>query len=77
MNPVALKVFYFLLQVAHAVFQLLPRGSLLKKAFPKGFGSLRNLARRILEAWRFARHVTREFLDQLFGRRIQIRFDTS
>jgi len=58
-------------------FQLLERGSLFKKAFPKGFGSLRNLARRLLDAWRYARHVTRESLTQLFGQRIQIRFNTS
>jgi hypothetical protein len=59
------------------LFQLLERGSLFKKAFPKGFGSLKNLARRILDAWRYARHVTRETLSQLFGQRIQVHINTS
>ena len=77
MNPVASKVFHFLLQIAHMLFQLLERGSLLKKTFPKGFGSLRNLARRILDAWRYAREMTRESLCRLLSKRIQIRFDTS
>jgi hypothetical protein len=76
-NPTASKVFYFLLQIAHMIFQLLERGSLLKKAFPKGFGSLKNLARRLLDAWRYARLITRESLSRLFGQRIQIRLNTS
>jgi hypothetical protein len=76
-DPTAAKVFYFLLQVAHMIFQLLERGSIFKKAFPKGFGSLKNLAAELLEAWRHVRHLTREALARLFGRRIQIRFDTT
>lgn len=76
-DPTAAKVFYFLLQIAHMIFQLLERGSILKKAFPKGFGSLKNLAAELLEAWRHVRHLTREALARLFGRRIQIRFDTT
>ena len=30
------KIFYFLMQIAHIIAQLIQRGSLLKKAFPKG-----------------------------------------
>ncbi len=38
--------------IAHIVTQLLDKGSLLRKAFPCGFGSLKDLAFRILEALR-------------------------
>lgn len=53
-NPTSAKAFYFLLQVAHVIDQLIHRGSLLNQIFPKGFGSGRNLAFRLLEAWRNA-----------------------
>jgi hypothetical protein len=76
-DPTAAKVFYFLLQVAHMIFQLLERGSLLRKAFPKGFGSLKNLAADLLEAWRNLRQFTAEAVSRLFNLRIQIRLDTS
>lgn len=70
------KVFYFLLQMAHLFFQLMIAGSLFKKYFPRGFGSLKNFAERLREAWRnsllHAQALT--LLDQL---RFQIRFDTS
>ena len=60
-------------------FQLLERGSLFKKAFPKGFGSLRNLARRLLEEGMLPAQVARtcgladlqyfnKLLRQRFGR---------
>lgn len=54
-DPTAAKVFYFLLQIAHMLAQLIDKGSLLKKAFPSGFGSAKNLSFRMLEAWRNAR----------------------
>jgi hypothetical protein len=70
------KVFYFLLQMAHLFFQLMIRGDLLKKYFPRGFGSLKNFARRLEEAWRNSLMASQvlDLLDQL---RFQIRFDTS
>jgi hypothetical protein len=37
------------------VTQLLDRGSLLRNLIPAGFGSAKNLAFRLLEAWRNAR----------------------
>ena len=46
------KIFYLLLQIAHFLFQLIEKGSLFRKAFPKGVGSLKNIAKRLLEAWR-------------------------
>ena len=54
-NPNSAKVFYLLLQVAHLLAQLLYKGSLLKRTFPAGFGSAKNLAFRLLEAWRNCR----------------------
>jgi len=70
------KVFYFLMQIAHLIFQLTEKGSLFRKAFPKGVGSLKNIAFRLLEAWRNLRLSRRGFLS-LFGGKYQIRFDTS
>jgi hypothetical protein len=48
----AAKVFYYLLQIAHLIFQLVEKGSLFRQAFPNGVGSLKNIAFRLLEAWR-------------------------
>lgn len=72
-NPTSAKIFYFLLQIAHMLAQLLDRGSLLKKAFPKGFGSLKNLAFRLLEAWRNAR-INQNAINAISHERSQIRF---
>ncbi len=70
------KVFYFLLQMAHLFFQLMVAGNLFKKYFPRGFGSLKNFAERLREAWRnsLLHEQVLRWLDQL---RFQIRFDTS
>lgn len=70
------KVFYFLLQMAHLFFQLMVAGNLFKKYFPRGFGSLKNFAERLREAWRnsLLHEQVLHLLDQL---RFQIRFDTS
>ncbi|MGH7599712.1 MAG: transposase family protein [bacterium] len=70
------KVFYFLLQMAHLFFQLMIRGNLLKKYFPCGFGSLKNFAERLREAWRNSLIHAQALilLDQL---RFQMRLDTS
>ena len=77
-NPTSAKVFYFLLQLAHIIAQLLEKGSLLKKAFPGGLGSGKNLAFRLLEAWRNA-SLTASALKAILQWRSQIRFyaDTS
>lgn len=75
-NPTAAKVFYFLLQIAHLLSQLMAHGSLFRQAFPKGVGSAKNLAFRLLEAWRNLRRTPAEILDLLAGC-FQIRFDTS
>jgi hypothetical protein len=75
-NPTAAKVFYFLLQIAHLLSQLMAHGSLFRQAFPKGVGSAKNLAFRLLEAWRNLRLTPAEYLTLSAGR-FQIRFDTS
>ena len=70
------KVFYFLLQMAHLFFQLMVAGSLLRKYFPRGFGSLKNFAERLREAWRNSLIDAQALilLDQIC---FQIRLDTS
>ena len=73
-NETSAKIFYFLLQIAHTIFQLIEKGSLFKKAFGKGVGSAKNLAFRLLEAWRNARFSKEGFLER---KQIQIRFDSS
>jgi hypothetical protein len=75
-NPTAGKLFYLLLQVAHLIFQLIELGSLFRKSFPAGVGSSKNLAQRLLEAWRNLR-LTSLDLQQMLARRLQIRFDSS
>ena len=75
-NETAAKVFYYLLQIAHIIFQLLEKGSLFRRAFPKGVGSLKNIAFRLLEAWRNLQLSPYGFLN-LFNGRFQIRFDSS
>jgi hypothetical protein len=72
----ARKIFYFLLQIAHLLFQLIEKGSPFRKAFPKGVGSLKNIAFRLLEAWRNLRLTPQAFCS-LYQGRYQIRFDSS
>jgi hypothetical protein len=67
------KVFYLLLQMAHLLAQLIEHGSLFRQAFPQGVGSAKNIAFRLLEAWRNLRlhpHDVQRMLDA----RVQIRF---
>jgi len=75
-NDTARKVFYYLLQIAYLIFQLIEKGSLFRQAFPQGVGSLRNIASRLLEAWRNLRLSPKAFCN-LYSGRYQIRFDTS
>lgn len=75
-NERGMKNYYLLLQIACTIIQLIEKGSLLKKAFPKGLGSAKNLARLLLEAWR-NQPMSPEVYRNLCDARIQIRFDTS
>lgn len=59
-DPEVLKAYYYLLQIAHMILQVLEAGSLLRRlaaAYQQTpwqlFGSLKNLARRLLEAFRY------------------------
>lgn len=71
-----MKNYYLLLQIAHLVMQLLDRGRLLAKVFPRGLGSVKNLAWRLLEALRHATLTPDQYHD-LCTRACQIRFDSS
>jgi len=78
-DPERLKAYYYLLQIAHMMLQLLERGSLVRRLAQEIgktpvtlFGSLRNIARRFLEALRYTR-----WPDEEGAPAIQVRFDTS
>jgi len=75
-DPSARKVFYLLLQLACIIFQLMEKGSLLQDAFPNGWGAAKNLAFRLLEAWRNLVISAADLL-RLGEGKYQIRFDTS
>jgi hypothetical protein len=75
-HPNSAKIFYFLLQIAHLLAQLLGKATLLKRDFPGGFGSAKNLAFRLLEAWRNAR-MTQVDITVVLQQRLQMRFDSS
>ena len=72
-HPTSAKVFYLLLQLAHTLAQLIAHGSLLRQACPAGVGSAKNLAWRLLEAWRNAR-LTAQHIQLWLDTRVQIRF---
>lgn len=74
-----LKAYYYLLQIAHMILQLLEKGSLLKHVARKAgkrpldlFGSLKNIARRLLEAFRYCL-LPDEAFDPKAAAAIQIR----
>jgi hypothetical protein len=75
-DPNSAKVFYFLLQIAHLLAQLLYKATLLKRDFLDGLGSAKNLAFRLLEAWRNI-HINQADIAALLQKRFQIRFDSS
>lgn len=74
-DPQAMKVFYLLLQVAHIIFQLLEKGSLIRP-WIKEIGSSKNLADWLLNQLRFFRIDWQE-VNAFLQKKIQIRFDTS
>lgn len=75
-NYTSAKVFYFLLQMAHTFFQLMVAGNLFRKHFPRGFGSLKNFAERLREAWRNSL-LDEKLILLLNQMSFQIRLDTS
>lgn len=76
--------YYFLLQIAHLLLQLVEKGSLLRElAREQGkstavgwFGSLKNMAQRLLESLRY-QHWPDDAFDRTRAGRIQIRLDSS
>lgn len=72
----ASKVFYILLQIACIISRLIELSSLLKKTFPKGFGSYRNIAAILLNAFQYLR-TDFDDIQRSISARFQIRFDTS
>jgi len=77
MNENSAKIFHILMQIAHLWMQLLAKGGI-KRWFPGGMGSVKNVGFRLLEAWRNAQLPggMRRWITQW---RLQIRFcpDTS
>lgn len=81
-DPEKWKAYYLLLQIAFILVQLLERGSLLRRLAEelgrpvwKFFGSLKNVARRLLESVRYLR-----WADEWFGpeaQRLRIGLDSS
>lgn len=71
-----MKVYYYLLQIAHIWMQLVERGNWFKKIIPEGLGGLKNIAFRLLEDWRNG-EISEEYWKKIQEQRIQIRFDTS
>jgi hypothetical protein len=72
----AAQNFYFLMQIAHLIAQLIQKGSLLTAPPAKLFGSLRAFALRLLEAWRIETPDPADFHAQMAGP-FQIRLDSS
>lgn len=72
-NENAAKIFLLLLQFAFILEQLIEHGNLFQNAFPKGFGSRKNLAAAILEAIRRIALTPQQFAE-ILAQRIQIRF---
>jgi hypothetical protein len=82
-DPEGLKAYYYLLQIAHMIIQIVEAGSLLRdlaaefgRTPGKLFGSLKNIARRLLEAFRYLA-LSDEAFDPLRAASIQIRLDSS
>jgi hypothetical protein len=72
-HTVAAKIFYFLLQLAHTINQLIEKGSLLKEHIARAFGSLRNVARKLLEELR-TKPIDAAKLLEIRASNYQIRF---
>ena len=79
-DPEKWKAYYYLLQIAFILMQLLERGSLLKQLAAELqrtpmqlFGSLKNLARRLLEALRYLK-VPDECFDVRQAARLRVSF---
>lgn len=75
-NYVAMKNFYLLMQIAHLFNQLVEKSNLLTDTIRKSLGSIRNIARQLLEELRTSLFEPHE-IETALAQRFQIRFDTS
>jgi hypothetical protein len=82
-RPESIKVYYYLMQIAHMILQLLEAGSLLRRLAAECqqtpwqlFGGLGNIARRLFESLRYCVWDD-EALASPANARLQIRLDTS
>jgi len=76
-DPDKLKAYYVFLQIAHLLLQLLEKGSLLRRLVAdwhttvRGwFGSLKNIAKRLLESLRYSRWSAASFAPAPKGQRV-------
>ena len=83
MSPEKGKAYYLLLQIAHILLQVFEKGSLLRRVARQAgqsviarFGSLKNIARRLLEAFRY-RLLAEEAYDLTTAAAFQIRLSDS
>jgi len=72
-DELAAKNFYLLLQISHTINQLMETGTLLKEQIKKVFGSIRNIARKLLEDFR-TKSVDPVQLQAVLSTPFQIRF---
>ena len=70
-NENAAKCFYLCLQIAHTINQLIEYGSLITNMI-KRYGSIKNLSRALLDAFRFI-EIEKEDINNLFTTAFQIR----
>jgi hypothetical protein len=82
-DPENWKVYYLLLQIAFVLTQLLERGSLLRRLalecgrpFWQLFGSLKNVARRLLDSIRFVAWEESWFAPAV-AKKLRIELDSS
>jgi hypothetical protein len=75
-NLNASKNFYILMQIAHIINQLMEYGSLLYDTIHSVYGSIKNIAKRLLEALRQKPPLLEE-LENFLQTKCQIRFSNS
>jgi len=82
-DPELLQAYYYLLQIAHLILQVLEAGSLLRRLAAQCqrtpaqlFGSLKNLARRLLECFRYLA-LADDVFDVQQAARLRISLDSS
>lgn len=76
LNTAAMKNFYFLLQIAHIINQLMEKGSLLKNRLLATYGSIKNFSLALWSAF-ISKVLPADEVYGLLNTRTQIRFDSS